>query len=437
MKPHTRTRRQFVAFGAAAVAASALGSRSRAQTISPNEKTTIGVIGNGGRGGLLTGRLLENPKARITAVCDINQANLDRAAGVIAKQQGGDPPRKYIDYRQLADDDSLDAVVVATPHHWHCLIAIRALDAGKHVYVEKPASHVFHEGRLLVEAAKRNDRIVQQGTQMRSSDITAKAGEVLASGILGEIMQSKAWGVEPRRFPDPVPDGPIPAGFDWNTWLGPAPKRPYNPNRHRYWNNYRDYGNGEIGGDGIHDIDMALWGLGADTHPVKITAQGSLVHVKGETEFPDNMMVTFQYADGKVLIYENRNFAAYTMHGYDNGNVFYGTDGYMLFSRRGYFQTFLGAKDKPGPGETGDPKNTQPGNDAHVANFIEAVRGEAEIHTGAEVAHLGCGICHLGAVAHLAGRVLDFDPATETIRDDDEANAMLTKNYREPWGFDV
>jgi hypothetical protein len=149
------------------------------------------------------------------------------------------------------------------------------------------------------------------------------------------------------------------------------------------------------------------------------------------------MMVTFQYADGKTLIYENRNFAGYTMHGYDNGNVFYGTEGYMLFSRRGYFETFLGANDKPGPGETGDAQNNQPGNDAHVANFIEAVRGEAEIHTGAEVAHLGCGICHLGEVAYRTGRVLHFDPVKETIHDDAEANALLTKNYRQPWGFDA
>jgi predicted dehydrogenase len=432
-----KTRRQFVAFGAAAAATATLGTRARTQTVSPSEKTTVGVIGNGGRGGLLTARLLENPKAHITAVCDINKDNLDRAAGVIQKQQGGDAPVKHLDFRALIDDDGIDAVVVATPHHWHCPIAVRALDAGKNVYVEKPASHVFNEGRLLVEAAKRNGRIVQQGTQMRSSEITKRAGEVLASGVLGEIVQTKAWGVEPRRFRDPVPDGPVPAGLDWDTWLGPAPKRPYNELRHRTWNNYRDYGNGEIGGDGIHDIDMALWGLGARTHPVQITSQGSLVHVKGETEFPDNMMVTFLYGDGRSLIYENRNFAAYTMHGYDNGNVFYGTDGYMLFSRRGYFETFLGADDKPGPKMIGDPKNTQPGNYAHVANFIEAVRGEAEIHTGAEIAHLGCGICHLGEVAYRAKKTLEFDPAAETITNDDDANAMLTKNYRDPFGFDA
>lgn len=431
------TRRQFVASGAVAATASAFGSRVRAETPSPNQITTVGMIGVGGRGNLLARLLLENPKAQITAVCDINQNNLDRAAAAFASHQNGDPPKQFVHFQQLIDDASIDAVVVATPHHWHCPIAVRALDAGKHVYVEKPASHVFNEGRLLVEAAQRNGRIVQQGTQMRSSEITAKAGKVLASGILGQIVQTKAWGVEPRRFRDAVPDGPVPAGLDWNTWLGPAPKRPYNELRHRGWNNYRDYGNGEIGGDGIHDIDMALWGLGATTHPVQITAQGSRVHVKGETEFPDNMIVTFQYADGKVLIYENRNFAGYTMHGYDNGNVFYGTEGYMLFSRRGYFQTFLGKGDKPGPAETGDPKNNQPGNAAHMANFIDSVRGEASIQTGAEVAHLGCGLCHLGEVAYRTGRVLRFDPVKETIENDDDANAMLTKNYRQPFGFDA
>lgn len=432
------TRRRFLeSTGHATVAATAstIAFPSVVRCAAPNSKSTVGVIGNGGRANVLKGKLLDNADAHIFAVCDIDREKLETAAKVVRTQQGGDLPKKYPDFRELLADDGIDAVVVATPHHWHTPIAVRALDAGKHVYVEKPAAHVFNEGRLLVEAAKRNNRIVQQGTQMRSSTITARAGEVLASGILGEIKSTKAWGVEPRRFAEAVPDSDPPDGLDWDMWLGPAPERPYNQGVHRGWNNYRDFGNGEIGGDGIHDIDMALWGLGVETHPVRITAHGSLIHVKGATEFPDNMMVTYQYAEGKVLIYENRNFAPYTMHGYDNGNIFYGTEGYMIFSRRGYFQTFLGKKDEKGPGNASDPQDTQPGNEAHVANFIAAMRGEAAINTGAEIAHLGCGICHLGEVAYRTGRVLDFDPETETIKNDDEGNALLTKNYRAPWGF--
>ena len=221
-----------------------------------------------------------------------------------------------------------------------------------------------------------------------------------------------------------------PAGLDWDTWLGPAPKRAYNRNRHRSWNNYRDYGNGEIGGDGIHDIDMMRWGLGADEHPVKITSIGSRVHVKGEVEFPDNLTTTWLYADGRTAIYENRNFAAYKMHGYDNGNIFYGTEGYMVFSRRGYFQTYLGAKEEEGPGLKGGA-----GNEEHIANFLDCIKSGKQPRADVETTHLSCGLVHLGEIAFRTGRTIMFDPKKEEIRGDKKANAMLDKNHRAPWKF--
>jgi predicted dehydrogenase len=306
---------------------------------------------------------------------------------------------------------------------------VRALEQGKHVYCEKPASHVFREGRLLVEAAQRNKRVFQHGTQMRSSEVTAEAGKVLASGVLGEIKMAKAWGVEPRgHHPAAVPDSSPPAGLDYEMWLGPAPSRPFNPIRFRRWNSFREYGNGEIGGDGIHDIDMARWGLGVSTHPVRVTAQGSRVHLTGESDFPDNMLVTYQYTDKKVLVYENRNFAPYKLHGWDNGNIFYGTQGYMIFSRRGYFQTYLGAKEEEGPGMKGGAGVTE-----HVHGFLDSARGGKPTAADAEVTHLSCALVHLGEIAYRTGRVLTFDPAAESFRGDQEANALLTKPYREPW----
>jgi predicted dehydrogenase len=281
----------------------------------------------------------------------------------------------------------------------------------------------------LVEAARRNQRVFQHGTQMRSSEVTAEAGKVLAGGLLGEIKMAKAWGVELRRdHPKATPDSSPPPELEYDFWLGPAPSRPFNAVRFRRWNSFRDYGNGEIGGDGIHDIDMARWGLGVSTHPVRITAQGSRAHLKGESDFPDNMLVTYQYADGKVLVYENRNFAPYKLHGWDNGNLFYGTQGYMIFSRRGYFQTYLGAKEEEGPGMKGSDGVTR-----HVHGFLDCVRNGKPSVADAEVAHLSCALCHLGEAAYRAGRVLQFDPATESFVRDEEAQALLTKTYREPW----
>lgn len=395
-----------------------------------SDRIICAMIGVGGRGHGLMRWAAEHPCPAIGTVCDINQRNLARAAETVQSIKGK-TPKRVADFRRVLDDSSIDAVFVATPHHWHAPIAVRALDAGKHVYVEKPASHVFQEGRLLVEASRRNKRIVQQGTQMRSSEVTAAAGKVLASGALGKIKTATAWGVEPRsHHPQPVPDQNPPDWLDYDMWLGPAPKRPFNPNRFRRWNSYRDYGNGEIGGDGIHDIDMARWGLGVHTHPVRIVAHGSRIHLRGESDYPDNMVVAYQYAEDKVLIYENRNFAPYKMHGWDNGNIFYGTEGYMVFSRRGYFQTYLGAEEEKGPGMRGGA-----GNQEHVFDFLDAIRNDRSPKADAGVAHLSCALVHLGEISYRTSRTLHFDPRTETLRGDAEANAMLTKKYRDPWGF--
>jgi predicted dehydrogenase len=417
-------RRFFLKTSTAGLALAAAGRTA------PSDTLTLGVIGTGGRAQAHLYSVHQYGGAKISAICDVYETNLRRSAKVIEGRQGT-APKLYTDYRELLEDKSLDGVITATPHHWHALITVAALEAGKHIYIEKPASHVFAEGRRIVEAAKRNKRIVQHGTQMRSSEVTLAAAKVLKSGILGKIVQSKAWGVEPRRgFPQPVGDSDVPAGLDWNTWLGPAPKHTYNRNRHRSWNNYRDYGNGEVGGDGIHDIDMMRWGLGAEEHPVKVSALGSRVHVKGETEFPDNLTVTWLYADGRTAIYENRNFAAYKMHGYDNGNIFYGTEGYMVFSRRGYFQTYLGAKEEKGPGMKGGA-----GNEAHIANFLDCIKNGRQPRADAETTHLSCGLVHLGEIAFRAGRTISFDPRTEKIKGDKEAGAMLDKDHRAPWKF--
>jgi predicted dehydrogenase len=301
--------------------------------------------------------------------------------------------------------------------------------AGKDVYVEKPASHVLREGRLLVEAAKKHKRIVQHGTQMRSSEVTAKAREILQSGLLGKVKMSKAWNVQRHSHRQPVADSEPPKGIDYDAWLGPAPKRPFNANRfHGNWQWYRDYGNGDIGNDGVHDIDMARFGLGDPGQPIRITAHGSKIDLVGEREYPDNMMVAYQFADDKVLIYEDRGWTPYGLHGYDSGNAFYGTEGYMIFTRRGYFEVRLGRKEEPGPtmrGGAGMPE--------HVTNFLECVRTRKQPNASAEVAHLTCSLVHLGEIGYRVGRVLHFDPATERFQNDDEANGMLSKEYRKPW----
>ncbi len=415
-----------------ALGAAAAGLALRASAASPNDQIGVSIIGVGGMGHGHVERVLTRDDVRIISLCDVDQTNLERAGQTVTRARGATPVL-IEDFRKVLEDDSVDAVIVATPHHWHAPIAVRAMQAGKDVYIEKPASHVFREGRILIEAAKKYGRIVQHGTQMRSSAVTKKAGELLKDGIIGEIKTSKAWNCQLHVHRQAVPDAPIPAGVNYDLWTGPAPyDGVFNPNHYnRNWNWYRRFGNGDIGGDGPHDLDMARWGLGVETHPIRITAHGSRIALEGEREFPDNMTVAYQYADDKVLLYEDRGWTPYGLHGFDSGNAFYGTEGYMIFSRRGYFQVYLGKDEEKGPGVAGGPT----GHPEHMYNFLDCVRSREQPIANAETAHLSCGLIHLGEIAYRVGRVLHFDPGKEQLLDDPEANKLLTKEYREPWSM--
>ena len=316
------SRRSFITSSVATAATLSTTSR----VLGANERIGVAVIGVNGMGHAHVKTLTARQDIDFVALCDVDPAALVKAAKTVTS--GGKPEPKLIpDFRKLLENQEISALVIATPHHWHMPIGLRAMAAGKDIYVEKPASHVFREGRLMLGMAAKEKRVVQHGSQMRSSEVTAKAAEVLASGVLGEIKMTKAWNCQRQENPKPIADTDAPKGVDYDLWLGPAPKRAFN--RHRFhvsWRVFRDYGNGDIGDDGAHDLDLARWGLGETTHPVKITAHGSSVDLRaGVRECPDNMTVTYEYASGKVLIYEDRQWTPYGLHGVDSGNAFYGT----------------------------------------------------------------------------------------------------------------
>jgi predicted dehydrogenase len=424
------SRRDLLDAATGAVALSAFTQAGTSQ-VSANDRVALAIIGVGGMGSGHVRRVLEYPKSYVAAVCDVDSNATERASQFVYKSTGV-APKTASDFRRLVDEKSIDAVVVATPHHWHVPIAVAAMKAGKDVYLEKPASHVFREGRILVETAKRYNRIVQHGTQMRSSEVSAKARELLDAGVIGQVKMSKAWNQQRIKLPEPVPDAPVPPGVDYDMWLGPAPRRPFNPhhfNSGRNWNFRRQYGNGNIGGDGIHDLDVARFGLNPATHPIRVTAHGSNVD-GGVGDFPDNMTVTYQFEDGKVLIYEERGWTPYGHYGVDSGNAFYGTEGFMVFSRRGFFQVYLGPKEEKGPAMKGSG-----GHPAHFNNFVDCVRTRQQPVANAEVAHRSCALVHLGEIAYRVGRIVHFDPATETFRNDPEANRLLTKRYTAPFAL--
>jgi predicted dehydrogenase len=433
------TRRQFLEqstqTAALVAAAAALGGVHTFGAEQP-AAVRLGIIGCGGiMGHHVKGLVSRRDPVSIAWLCDVDPGQIDKMAALMSGFQSA-PPKRTGQFEDVIGDKSVDACIIATPHHWHAPIALAAMQLGKDVYIEKPISHVFNEGPLIIAAAKKYGRVVQQGSQMRSSPVTAKARKLLDDGIIGKVMVARAWTAETRSVAKPQPDGEPPAGVDYDRWLGPAPKRPFNPHRfHATWRMFRDYGNGEIGDDGIHDLDMAAWGLGIDTLPKQITARGSRMLLDGHaSEYPDNMNVTYEYPDGRLLIYENYPFTAYGLHGFDNGNVFYGTEGYMIFSRRGAFSVFQGPKGTPGPTEGKDLRGMT-GYAEHMANFLNAVRNRTPTNAAAAIAHRSCALVHFGEIALRTRGRLDFDPKTERFIDCDEANELLTKDYRKPFGL--
>lgn len=432
-------RRSFLQQSATAVASTA--ALSHVVTLaaaapapkSANDKLNVALIGCGGRGTNVASRFKSTANVELVAVCDVDASRREAAA----KNLGVSANRLFSDMRRVFDDKTIDAVIIATPDHWHSPAAILACDAGKHVYVEKPISHNLRESRLLVEAAARNKTFVQHGTQCRSTPMMIEAVKLLREGIIGEVLVAKCWNIQRRGPLPPGKDTEPPAGFDYDSWVGPATMIPYRTNRvHARWTMWYHFGAGEAGNDGVHDLDYTRWGLGVETHPDKISAQGGKFFFNDEQEFPDTQQLTFEYSgDGKfgtkrMLIYEQRLFSTNYPHNCDSGAEFYGTKGQMFLSRRGKVE-ILNDKNKPVEHQiTPAAQNDQ----LHAKNLCDAIRGEAKLNADALTGHLSTALCHLGNISTRVGRSLRFDPQKEQISGDDEANKLLRREYRDHWG---
>lgn len=435
--PSPSTRRRFLqTSGAGAAAATVLHpQRARGAEQSPNNKIILGVIGPGGMGMNHLRGFAGTANVEVAYVCDVDAHRLANAAKEGAKH--GKEPRAVKDFRTILDDPAVDAVAIATPDHWHTPAAILACDAGKHVYVEKPVSHNVREGRLLIEAARRNNVQVLHGTQSRSTEHVAEAMERLAKGAIGEVLVAKAWNSQRRGSIGKSEPSDPPAHLDFDLWLGPAPKVPYRSNMlHSIWRWWYAYGCGDIGNDGVHDLDIARWGLGeaGERHPDRIAAMGGKYFFDDDMQWPDTHTVLFEYAPSgpgerpRQLIFEQRIWSPYTQEGYENGNAFYGTEGMMILGKRGGYKIYGErnklVEDRPAGG---------PNLKAHHENFLAAIRGEAKVHADATTAHLSSSLCHLGNIAVRTGRTLVFDPEGERVVDDPEANAMVTRDYSDHW----
>ncbi|MGE3778371.1 MAG: Gfo/Idh/MocA family protein, partial [Pirellulaceae bacterium] len=406
------------------IAAATAGSYRRAW--GAKERLQVALIGCGGRGTGVAAEFAQLDGVELRYVCD---PDASRAAAA-AKRWG--QATVSSDFRRALDDKSVDAVIVATPDHWHAPAAILSCAAGKHVYVEKPCSHSFREGRWLVDAARRAGVRVQHGTQSRSIDLIHHGVQLLREGAIGKVLVAKAWNVQQRPPIGRASPSQPPSGVDYDLWVGPAPFLPYQSNRFHYtWHWWYNFGTGDMGNDGVHEIDIARWGLGVDTHPSTIQSIGSKYAYDDDQQFPDTQFAIFDYpGDGHVgskrqLQFEMRLWSRYGLEGIDNGNAFYGTDGWMLLSKRGVLKLF---DERNRPREVpGSPPRLS----SHFQNFADAVRGRGTLRAEIEVGHLSAALCHLANVSARLGRTLHFDPTAERVDGDDEAQQMLARTYRD------
>jgi predicted dehydrogenase len=426
------SRRQFLAAGAAAVPALAAGVTRGAE----RGPLPVALVGAGvmGRGHL--GLLARRDDLRVAWVCDVDAERRDAAAKIVT-QAGKDAPRATADLREILADDAVRAVWIATPDHWHGPAAILAAAAGKHVYVEKPACHNLREGRLMVEAARRHGVVMQVGTQSRSTPTVRAAIDRMRSGAIGEVLVAKAWNSQLRRSIGRERPSDPPAGLDYDLWVGPAEWQPYRRNLlPGVWRFWRNFGCGDIGNDGVHEIDIARWGLGVDTHPDRAAGLGGKYFFDDDQEFPDTQYCVWEWPDPqgshrrRQLVFEQRDWSPYVQEGYENGNAFYGTDGMLVLGKQTGWQLFSKRNTlvEEMRGSVSVP--------AHHDDFLDAVRG-AEAggpprRTAADIeeGHRSAALVHLGNIACRTGRTLAFDAAAERIVGDPEADALLRRGYR-------
>lgn len=418
--------------------ATAAGAAKASNLASPNDTIRVGIVGVRGQGGSHIRAYSPMKNVEIAAICDIDESILDKRIKEVADSKGKAPAR-YIDIRKMLDDKSIDCVSIATPNHSHTLQTIWSLQAGKHVYVEKPCSHNIFESRQIVAAARKYNKLVQHGTNSRSTEGLREAVQKLREGVIGDIYMARGLCFKWRDTIGRAKPEPVPPGVHYDLWLGPAPKREFTKNRFHYnWHWFWDYGNGDFGNQGIHELDICRWGLGVKL-PSKVSAMGGHFMFDDDQETPNTLVVTYEFNErGKkqLMVFEVRHWITNNEAGIGGdgkksgntvGNIFYGSKGYMAIDGYTKYYTFLGREQTPGPAKQAGGSNWQ--------NFIDAVRAgkremlNAEIEEGA----LSCTLMHYGNIAYRLGRTLEIDPATGNVKNDPEANRMFTRDYRAPF----
>ena len=429
--PAPLPRREFLQSSAATLAAAgAFGVMSESalgQGKSVADKLAVVVMGVNGRGGGLCSAFLGQPNIEITYIADVDERAKDRAVKSVADRQGK-APQGVTDFRKALDDKSVDILVCAAPNHWHAPATILGCSAGKHVYVEKPCSHNAQEGEWAVQAARKNKRVVQMGSQRRSYPAIREGIAKLHAGELGRVLYARTWYTNRRPSIEHGKETPVPSWLNWALWQGPAPEKPYMDNVVHYnWHWKWHWGNGELGNNGIHALDVARWGLGVD-YVTRVTSGGGKYRWDDDQETLDTHMVVYDFGE-KTILWEGLSWSSYGPGGSSFGVSFHGEKGTMVMGDNGY--TIYDEKNK----EAGKDPGKGDGMAAHLANFLDCIRNGSEKRPNADIeeGHKSTLLCHLGNIAQRTGSVLTCDPKTGHILNNEKAAAMWRREYQPGW----
>jgi predicted dehydrogenase len=422
--PQHLTRRHFVLQSTAVAASTALWNLRSLGAESPANQVTVGVMGLN-RGRALAGSFAKQPGVVVKYCCDADTTRAEAGSKLI-EGATGKAAIPVNDYRRILDDKEVDVLICAAPNHWHAPATILGCAAGKHVYVEKPCCHNPREGELMIEAARKNKRAVQMGSQRRSSPGAVEAIQKLHDGKIGHVYLARSWYTNQRGTIGSGKSAPVPAELNYELWQGPAPRRPYQDKVVHYnWHWFWHWGNGELGNNGVHTIDLCRWGLDAN-FPIRVTSSGGRYHFDDDQETPDTHTVCFDFDGKKTAVWEglscNKHRAGFV--------VFYGTEGSIELEGNGG-HTVFDADDKV----VEKVSSSNQGDIEHIANFLDAIRNEKPLELNAEIekGHKSTLLCHLGNIAHRVGRTLHCDPTNGHIMNDDKAMALWSRDYEKGW----
>src|ERR1700741_3999824 len=433
------TRRKFLGTLTVGVAGLAVAPTARSYGRIPgaNDRLNFAIIGLNGRGYAHLSSLKANRSAaRISHVCDVDDNILRKFADSVQKEMG-EAAAEEKDFRRILEQKDVDAITIARPDHWHAPMAIAGLQTGKHVYVEKPCSHNPAEGEMLIQAQEKYGKLVQMGTQQRSSPHTIEIVEKIHGGIIGRAYLAKAWYSNVRKSIGTGKEAPVPAQLDWDLWQGPAPRRPYTDNVHPYnWHWFRNYGTGETLNNGTHEVDVCRWALGVD-YPKRVTASGGRYQFQDDWQFYDTLVTSFEY-DGTMLSWEGKSCEGMKYYGRDRGSAIMGTTGTVLVDRDGYeIYDLKGNKTREfkvgSKTSSSDLLGADSMTDAHFANFIAGIRSGEKLNAPIAVGNVSVTILQLSNIAWEVNRELLLDEKDGKIQGDAEAMKGWGRDYEKGW----